>query len=137
MSSAHFSHDPASVRQARAFVADVLGQASEEQRERAVLITSELATNAVIHADSAFTVTTTTTAEEIHVAVADAGGAIPLLQRPDQDEVHGRGLLITNGLADRWGVEIRSGGTTVWFALALTSSPAGGPAQPVAETAGG
>lgn len=135
MTSAQFSHDPASVRKARAFVASVLGHASEEQRDRAVLITSELATNAVIHADSAFTVTTTTTAEEIHIAVTDTGGATPLLRRPDRDDLHGRGLLITNGLADRWGVEIRSGGTTVWFALALTSSPAASRPQPLADNA--
>ena len=126
MTSAHFSHDPASVRKARTFVADAFGQASEEQRDRAVLITSELATNAVIHAESAFTVTTTTTAEEIHVAVTDAGGAVPHLRQPKQSELHGRGLLITNSLADRWGVEIRSGGTTVWFVLALRASSGGG-----------
>jgi anti-sigma regulatory factor (Ser/Thr protein kinase) len=119
MTSAHFSHDPVSVRKARTFVANVFSQASEEERDRAVLITSELATNAVIHADSDFTVTTTASAAEIHVAITDTGGAVPLLQSPDQSQLHGRGLLITNSLADRWGVEIQSGGTTVWFVLAL------------------
>jgi len=119
VNSAVYSDDPASVRQAREFVAGVLRQASEELRDRAVLITSELATNAIRHAHTGFTVTTTLTAEEIHIAVTDTGRAVPLLRNPDPSETHGRGLLIVNSLADRWGVDRRASSKTVWFALAL------------------
>lgn len=124
MPSAHFTHDPTSVRKARAFVAGALEDASEDQRDRAVLITSELATNAILHADSAFTVTATTVDGEIRIAVTDTGGAIPRPRRPDRTDSHGRGLLITGGLADRWGVETTPGSTTVWFSLRRTPDPA-------------
>lgn len=124
MTSAYFAHDPSSVRKARAFVAGALEDASQDQRDRAVLIASELATNAIIHAGSAFTVTATTAADEIRVAVTNAGGAIPRPRRPGRTDSHGRGLMITGGLADRWGVETAPGSTTVWFALARTPDPA-------------
>jgi len=135
VTSAHFTHDPSSVRRARAFVAGTLGDASQDQRDRAVLITSELATNAIIHADSAFTVTATTADGEIHIAVTDTGGAIPQPRRPERTDAHGRGLLITSGLADRWGIETASGSTTVWFSLRRTPDlepdDPPGPALPV------
>jgi anti-sigma regulatory factor (Ser/Thr protein kinase) len=119
VSSAEYPGHPASAAKARAFVAGVLRQASDELRDRAMLITSELATNAIVHAGTAFTVTATLTEDEVHVAVTDGGGAIPRPRDPARAEPHGRGLLIADALADRWGVETRPNATTVWFALAL------------------
>ncbi|MHC0434052.1 ATP-binding protein [Streptomyces sp. O3] len=40
-----------------------------------------------------------------------------VLRRPDADEEAGRGLLLLDALALRWGVEQRSGGKTVWCEL--------------------
>lgn len=119
MSSVEYPGHPASVAQARAFVASVLGQASDELRHRAMLITSELATNAVVHARTDFTVTATVADDEIHVAVTDGGGAVPRPRRPAPTEQHGRGLLIADALADSWGIDTRPNATTVWFTLAL------------------
>lgn len=119
MTTARFANDPVSVRRARAFVADALAEASDEQRDRAVLITSELATNAIVHAGSGFTVTATATTDDIRIAITDAGGDVPTMRHPGQTEVHGRGLLITDSLADDWGVDVGADGTTVWFTLAL------------------
>lgn len=108
---------PASIAQARAFIERTLSEASADLRDRAVLITSELATNAIVHARSAFTLTATTSAEEVHIAVRNEGETVPVLQAPEQGEPHGRGLLIANALADRWGIDTGRGSTTVWFAL--------------------
>jgi len=119
MKSAHYPETPASVGRARAFVTEALSGTPEEMLDRAVLLTSELASNAVIHARSPFTVTATMTADEIRVDVTDTGGATPLVRRPDRTETHGRGLLIVSTLADSWGIDTESDRTTVWFVLAL------------------
>lgn len=118
MTSVHYPEDPASVAQARAFVATQLSRSTDEVRDRAVLITSELASNAVVHARSAFTVTTSVTDDEVSVRVTDTGGTVPIVRRPGATDLHGRGLMIVNNLADRWGVDLHSQGKTVWFALA-------------------
>jgi len=124
MTTARYPEEPASVSKARAFVANALRDASGEVRDRAVLITSELATNAIIHAHSSFTVTTTVTADEARVSVTDTGGEVPQPRRPDPSEAHGRGLLIMSTLADRWGIEPGPGSTTVWFTLSLAADRA-------------
>jgi len=122
MSSAHYPEHPASVAKARAFVASSLGEAPDELRDRAVLITSELATNAILHARSDFTITATITDGELQVAVTDSGGVrFPLPRQPVHDEPHGRGLLIADSLADQWGIDSQPYATTVWFTLAMPS----------------
>lgn len=119
MSSAHYPGEPSSVAKARASVAGSLSQATDDLRDRAVLITSELATNAVLHAGTDFTVTATIADGEVQVAVTDRGGIVPLPRQPVQSEPHGRGLVIADALADHWGVDSGPHSTTVWFTLAL------------------
>ncbi|MET7474729.1 ATP-binding protein [Streptomyces sp. NPDC005648] len=52
----------------------------------------------------------------LRLEVSDAGGGCPVLRTPDDDETCGRGLLLVEALADRWGVCGREGGIgkTVW-----------------------
>lgn len=121
MTSEVYVAEPASVTKARRFVAGMLDQASDELRECAVLITSELASNAVSHGEGAFTVTARLSADELYVAVTDGGLAVPVPRTPAPTEPHGRGLMIVASLADRWGVERRAVGKTVWFALSLST----------------
>lgn len=53
----------------------------------------------------------------IRIEVVDSGeGFQPALIEPDQDQTGGRGLLLVNALADRWGVDSQ-GGTRVWVEL--------------------
>lgn len=119
MSSVDYAGEPASVARARAFVAGMLDTAPDELRDRAVLITSELATNAVLHARTDFTVTATLADHEVRVAVTDHRGGLPVARQPAPDEPHGRGLLIADRLSDDWGIEALADATTVWFALTL------------------
>ncbi|UDY25233.1 ATP-binding protein [Nocardioides sp. Kera G14] len=119
MSSAHYPETPASVGAARAFIARTLVHVPDEIRERALLLTSELATNAIRHAHSPFTVTATMTPDEVHIAVSDTRGGVPVPRRSEATETSGRGLMIVNAFADRWGTDIRHDCTTVWFVLAL------------------
>jgi anti-sigma regulatory factor (Ser/Thr protein kinase) len=89
-------------------------------------ITGELAANALEHTDShAVTITLVHTAREAIVAVTDEGHgdwvSVPdVPDAPGPEEERGRGLLITDALATRWGRRRTSGGLTVWAEVATT-----------------
>jgi hypothetical protein len=51
----------------------------------------------------------------VRVEVDDGSGDLPELRHPASDEVHGRGILLVESLATRWGVLPRAAGKTVWF----------------------
>ncbi|MFD4766818.1 ATP-binding protein [Streptomyces niveus] len=82
------------------------------------LLVSELATNALLHGclrDRLFRVRLRLTATTLRIEVSDPRGErLPRLRLPAEDECFGRGLLIVAELADRWGVEPRTVGKTVW-----------------------
>jgi serine/threonine-protein kinase RsbW len=87
----------------------------------AVLCLSELATNAIVHSDSArpggtFTVGVRLDMGSVWVEVRDRGG--PWREGRPAEDTRGRGLLIVGRTAREWG---RAGdsetGWTVWFAL--------------------
>ncbi|WP_370375096.1 ATP-binding protein [Streptomyces laculatispora] len=84
---------------------------------------SELATNALLHGSMRgrlFRVHLILTATTLRIEVSDPRGErLPGLREPGDDDCYGRGLLIVTRLADRWGVEPRSVGKTVFAELAL------------------
>lgn len=83
-------------------------------------VVTELATNAVLHARTRFTVTITTNSTHLRVAVTDGSATQPRLRRHgDQDATTGRGLRIVEELSTAWGVEANSTGKTTWCDLAL------------------
>ena len=85
----------------------------------AVLMVSELATNALTHSTSGkggtFTVTVSHRSSDVRVEVTDQGGS--WTPNTSGDELHGRGLLIVGSLARAWGVTGDDSGRTVWFEL--------------------
>ncbi|GGU99111.1 hypothetical protein GCM10010211_78100 [Streptomyces albospinus] len=131
-----------SVATARAFVRDTLqGWGCADIVDDAVVLTSELVTNAVVHAGTAADVLCLRTDGGVRISVADRypEREIPL-QSAGQTMVHpdregGRGLLLCGALAARWGVEYTAAQKHVWFHLELPERPAGtraaGPALPV------
>ncbi|MEW1656282.1 MULTISPECIES: SpoIIE family protein phosphatase [unclassified Streptomyces] len=131
-----------SVATARAFVRDTLqGWGHADIVDDAVVLTSELVTNAVVHAGTAADVLCLRTEGGVRISVADRypEREIPL-QNTGQAMVHpdregGRGLLLCGALAARWGVEYTAAQKHVWFHLDLPERPAGtrsaGPALPV------
>ncbi|MGW7287568.1 SpoIIE family protein phosphatase [Streptomyces sp. NPDC054847] len=139
------SFDPVgrSVATARAFVRDTLqGWGYSDVVDDAVVLTSELVTNAVIHAGTSADVLCLRSEDGVRVEVADryperevpiqgAGRAIANL-----DSENGRGLLLCAALASRWGVEYTPTHKTVWFQLDLPQRPVGtrsaGPVLPTA-----
>jgi anti-sigma regulatory factor (Ser/Thr protein kinase) len=109
---------PSSVSDARHFVRDVLASCPSEIVDRVQLITSELATNCVVHARTFFQVHVTSREGEIEVQVRDSSNDHPMPRRPRIDEPTGRGLIIVAALSDDWGiVPIGDGGSTVWFTM--------------------
>ncbi|MER0483035.1 SpoIIE family protein phosphatase [Streptomyces sp. Edi2] len=131
-----------SVATARAFVRDTLqGWGCADIVDDAVVLTSELVTNAVVHAGTAADVLCLRNEDGVRITVADRypEREIPL-QNAGQVVVHpdregGRGLLLCGALATRWGVEYTAAQKHVWFHLDLPERPAGtrsaGPALPV------
>ncbi|THA31112.1 ATP-binding protein [Streptomyces sp. A1277] len=87
------------------------------------LLVSELATNALLHGSlrgRLFRVHLTLTADALRVEVTDPRGErLPGIRSADSDECYGRGLLIVDAIADRWGVEPLTVGKTVFAELAL------------------
>jgi anti-sigma regulatory factor (Ser/Thr protein kinase) len=111
---------PASVRKARGFTADVLADDGVEASviEVAVLLVSELVTNAVVHARGPICLTVHTDAHWVRIEGEDPGHRRPVLRAATLDAVDGRGLLVVDGLATDWGTEQRATHKVVWFEIA-------------------
>lgn len=109
-------------RVARRFVEQTLaGWGCETLLESAVLVVSELVTNAVSHANSACTVVLRLQPGWLRIEVSDRADASPEPQPVDLDGTSGRGLMIVGALSDAWGVEPQERGKCVWAVLATTS----------------
>jgi anti-sigma regulatory factor (Ser/Thr protein kinase) len=87
----------------------------EERKERAVLIVSELAANAILHAGGVLSLRVQHDQRRVRLEVADAS---PVLPGPVKvSTMSGRGLQLIEALAEAWGAERRSGGKIVWAEL--------------------
>ncbi|MEU5226540.1 ATP-binding protein [Streptomyces toyocaensis] len=102
------------VRDARRFTAAVLARwgIHGEEADAAVLIVSELTTNAVQHGGSDLTMTLALVGNTLRVDVTDYGGPDPRPKAAEADEC-GRGLDIVGCLASRtetargvWGLRV-------------------------------
>jgi len=89
---------------------------AEQRIAEAALMTSELATNAVVHARTPFTVTIDLSARRLRVDVRDASKSMPVISTDvPSTATGGRGLTFVAAFADCWGCEPVSGGKKVWF----------------------
>jgi anti-sigma regulatory factor (Ser/Thr protein kinase) len=110
------------VAAARRFAAAVADWLPGETRGRLTLLVSELATNALQHGRTAFTVGLERLDNAIKVEVSDTGPGVPTITAASLDRPGGRGLRIVETLSDSWGVTPRPTGKTVWFVLKAASS---------------
>ena len=114
----HCAGVPESAGVARRFVRDALMamEVPAELVERAVLVTSELATNAIVHARTAFVLRVHQVASipALTVSVSDQAATIPVprVEHPGQES--GRGLAVVEGFSSAWGVRIDPNGKSVW-----------------------
>ena len=91
-------------------------------RETVVLLVSELVSNAVQHGgphgpDATVGLQIEPRPDRIRVAVTDAGTGDPRLGNGAIDHPSGRGLLLVDAMASRWGCDRLPVGKTVWFEL--------------------
>ena len=117
-----FAPDAASIRAARRFVLDAVGDAGQELRDAISVMVSELAMNAVQYARTAFDVRMDLTDESLRVEVSDSGGGTPeAAPPPPATSTHGRGLFIVDQLSDEWGIVPATGGAekSVWFRVSM------------------
>ncbi|MET9510742.1 ATP-binding protein [Streptomyces flavidovirens] len=88
--------------------------------EDAVLIITELVSNAVDHAHigSIRIIVSRPSETFIHIGVVDRSKAIPLMRTDSNgDQLRGRGLLMVDALTDRWGTDLYRWGKQVWGEL--------------------
>jgi phosphoserine phosphatase RsbU/P len=134
---------PAAAR--RAVREALTGAGLEAILDDAVLLASELVTNAVVHAGTQIELHLDIGPGSVLVEVIDyRPGTLPaLLGKPDTDREAGRGMLLLDAVAKEWGTRHFAGGKAVWFKLGLTDrvaprplpmrppGPGGPPSPPV------
>jgi CheY-like chemotaxis protein len=115
--STHLPADRRSAGRARRFIRDALAAVDEHLIDSVQLLVSELVTNAVVHASSSPTVEVRLTEATVRVEVHDDDPTPPAAREPDLSAPGGRGLLILDRVASRWGTDTDEDGKVVWFEL--------------------
>jgi len=130
-----FKSEPGSVRAARDFVRAALRVWDvDDVSDVAILLTSELVTNAVLHARTAFHLAARYRPPELVIEVhddscektefdrlGDLASAGELRMTPGYS-LSGRGLGLVGAMAARWGVRMEGLGKTVWFGLLIPTT---------------
>src|SRR3954451_9842753 len=112
--------DERSVATARRLLLAALDGREDPAVDDAVLVISELVTNAVRHTRTVLLVLVTIENHTLHVDVTDDNPTLPTPPDPEHQATGGRGLRIVDALATRWGVTpTTEGGKTVWFEMQL------------------
>ena len=87
----------------------------------ALLLVSEMVTNAVLHGGPPLVVAVECAGPSVEVRVRDGSPHLPQLRQPRLDDENGRGLMLMSSIAESWGVEtLERGGKEVWFRLERT-----------------
>ena len=103
---------------ARRFVRDILStrRVQDGVVDTVELLTSEVITNAVVHAHSSPVLLIGVHDRVVRVEVCDDDANPPSRRMPGRDAASGRGMAIVEELAAEWGVDlIPDDGKRVWF----------------------
>jgi anti-sigma regulatory factor (Ser/Thr protein kinase) len=87
--------------------------------DTAVLLTSEVVTNAVEYAGRELSLRVRCDDDVLRVEVVDAVANLPRVIDVVDDAIGGRGMHLVDTLATRWSTSCVDGGKVVWFELAL------------------
>jgi anti-sigma regulatory factor (Ser/Thr protein kinase) len=120
ITQAEFEADSSAPSAARLWVSCLLDRWDlSALSDKATLLTSELATNAVRHTHSAPTVTAAVADGALEIAVADGDPHhLPGMSNAQQPTAPGgRGLAIVEALSEQWGTRVLPQGKQVWFRL--------------------
>lgn len=124
-----FALAPEAPARARGVIGEELASLSAPVREDAILLVSELITNAVRHAPerhpAEVELRVRTEPGKVRVVVADPGTGFVPAPRLSTDAVgSGWGLYLVDRIADRWGV-LSDERTEVWFEIDMGPGPGG------------
>jgi anti-sigma regulatory factor (Ser/Thr protein kinase) len=117
--SGRFSADSGGPAAARRLVAEALREWGHHGvlLDDAQLVLSELATNAVIHAGTPFSVMVRSQDSGLRLSVRDSSPTRPTVRELEPMSISGRGLRLVKAVADDWGAELTTDGKTVWAEL--------------------
>jgi hypothetical protein len=111
---------PSAVGAVRRFVGRALSSCGDDAIVNdAVLVASELATNAIRHALSPFLVSVVRAESSVRIMVRDVNSTHAELLTPARDEIGGRGIALVACLSSRWGSTETPEGKGVWAEFAL------------------
>lgn len=115
---ARLDAQPQSAASARRFVDETLHRwHCDELFDVVGLLTSELVTNAILHAHSEIELSVSMMPDAIRIDVLDHSAEMPSPRTAAEEDTSGRGLGLVEALATAWGVDERPGGKSVWFEL--------------------
>jgi anti-sigma regulatory factor (Ser/Thr protein kinase) len=119
--SVRLTAGPAAAAEARRQVRAAIGAWNVPvDQDLAVLLTSELVTNAIRHEiGQTITLAITCSGEELRVDVHDTSRAWPMLEDAATDAETGRGLMLVATLSADWGYYPTPAGKAVYFTLAF------------------
>lgn len=118
---ASFDASPTSAFQARTFVAQhLIDHRLLYLVDPVRLVASELATNALVHAQTAFNVTLAASDETVLLTVRDDSPALPTRRVAHATDLTGRGLDIVASVSLGWGTnDDGAGAKAVWASFAI------------------
>lgn len=127
-----FPRSPHAAALARRFVRETLEAWSipAEAFEDTLLVTSELVTNAVVHAGSDVAIGLARRPGQVRVSVSDRSGTAPRTRGETPGSLDGRGIRMVGAIASGWGVSQLDGGKAVWAEVAFDEH-GGGHGAPV------
>ncbi|MEU1281535.1 SpoIIE family protein phosphatase [Streptomyces sp. NPDC005805] len=112
---------PDAVQHARRFTARTLrAWGVREEVDVALLVVSELVTNAIAHTKGEVRLNLTLSGDRLRVSVNDASPRSPVKPQVEWDATGGRGLLIVEATTAAWGAVPLSGGKQVWAEIPVT-----------------
>jgi PAS domain S-box-containing protein len=114
---------------ARKLVRRTLSDAGHDDLvDAAELVTSELVTNALVHAGTHIEVTVVLRPDSVRVEIADGSPHLPTAREYGATAGTGRGLVMVEEMADFWGVAPDHPGKVVWFEIGTSELAATSPA---------
>ena len=110
--------EPASVGRARRLVTGALRDlVDDDVLDSAAVITSELVTNAMLHAGTDFEVAVRRHETGLRIEVQDGSPSLPRRKSYSEQSATGRGLVLVESLSSLAGAERNERGKVVWAVL--------------------
>ncbi|MGW2180270.1 SpoIIE family protein phosphatase [Streptomyces sp. NPDC001732] len=120
--------DPEGLSDARTIVRQALTDWDmAELADDAELVTGELLVNVLLHTEGGAVLTLEVLPEpvrRVRLSVQDRSSAWPRRRSPGETATSGRGLLLLDAVATRWGIEPRGEGKAVWCEIGPPVPPA-------------